>query len=194
MSESGVKFPAQGVKCADCGCCQANVFAGDAAICWACDEGKPCAGREAGARPQVTTRVEEPRAAGVAARAIEEAVLRVVGGEPVRMPAQATMGAEPLDGFIGERKTEREKESGMGVGKFGGATPEDVQRPIVVDPEQPGTASSLLDALKTIDGAAAAEKVQVELTLSEVAAIVGRMDVARRNAFIGAGLRAALLG
>ena len=38
-------FPPDFTKCADCGCCVAKVYAGNAAICWECDEGKPCKGR-----------------------------------------------------------------------------------------------------------------------------------------------------
>lgn len=32
-------FPPQGVKCVDCGCCQADIYAGDEPLCWACDAG-----------------------------------------------------------------------------------------------------------------------------------------------------------
>lgn len=43
---SDTQFPAAGVKCADCGCCQANVFADGVPICWDCDAGKPCGGKD----------------------------------------------------------------------------------------------------------------------------------------------------
>ena len=61
---------------------------------------------------------------------------------------------------------------------------------VQIEPRRPGTASALIDALDKVDG----EKLQIELTMGEVAQIVGRMDAARRNAFISAGLRAVLLG
>ncbi len=47
------------------------------------------------------------KAASLAAKKMLEAELRVVGGEPVLMPPGATMGAEPLEGFIAERKKEK---------------------------------------------------------------------------------------
>lgn len=37
MSET--RFPPQGTKCVDCGCCQANIYADGDPLCWACDAG-----------------------------------------------------------------------------------------------------------------------------------------------------------
>lgn len=34
--------PDAGVLCADCGCCLAQLFAGDDPLCWECDAGEPC--------------------------------------------------------------------------------------------------------------------------------------------------------
>lgn len=34
--------PPAGTLCADCGCCLAELYAGDDPICWACDAGEPC--------------------------------------------------------------------------------------------------------------------------------------------------------
>jgi hypothetical protein len=50
MSET--KFPPAGTMCSDCGCCQANVYAGEDTLCWACD---------AGSHPRVL-RVHKPAA------------------------------------------------------------------------------------------------------------------------------------
>lgn len=35
----GSNFPPAGVRCVDCGCCYANVYAGNDPLCWACDAG-----------------------------------------------------------------------------------------------------------------------------------------------------------
>lgn len=32
-------FPPAGTMCVDCGCCKANIYAGDDPLCWACDAG-----------------------------------------------------------------------------------------------------------------------------------------------------------
>lgn len=40
--------PPEGTRCVDCGCCQAEVYAGNAAICWECDEGVPCRNKTRG--------------------------------------------------------------------------------------------------------------------------------------------------
>jgi hypothetical protein len=67
-------FPAPGTKCADCGRCQADVFAGEDALCFACDAGETCAAKKAAARAPAA-RVEKAHtrvaSAGVtAARAL----------------------------------------------------------------------------------------------------------------------------
>jgi len=53
-------FPPDFTKCADCGCCVAKVYAGNAAICWECDEGKPCKGRGALQLMAILERAEVP--------------------------------------------------------------------------------------------------------------------------------------
>lgn len=52
------------------------------------------------AKASVSADVEEP--------------LRVIGGEAVRMPVRAVMGAEPLDGFIAERASTGNRVQGTG--------------------------------------------------------------------------------
>ena len=37
MSE--MQFPPAGMMCVDCGCCRANIYAGNDPLCWACDAG-----------------------------------------------------------------------------------------------------------------------------------------------------------
>jgi hypothetical protein len=36
---SNQQFPPAGVRCVDCGCCYANIYAGNDPLCWACDAG-----------------------------------------------------------------------------------------------------------------------------------------------------------
>lgn len=51
--------PPAGTLCTDCGCCPAELYAGDDPICWACDAGEPCQGKRKAApspaQPQPTT-------------------------------------------------------------------------------------------------------------------------------------------
>jgi transposase-like protein len=62
-----------------------------------------------------------------------------------------------------------------------------------VDPQRPGTASALLGALAKQDAAAERIKLELDVSLAEVAHIIGRLDVVQRQAFFAAGIRAALL-
>jgi hypothetical protein len=60
MSET--RFPPQGAKCVDCGCCQATVYAGNDPLCWACDAGdhKPKSAAPTTAVKNSPARVEIP--------------------------------------------------------------------------------------------------------------------------------------
>lgn len=64
-------------------------------------------------------------------------------------------------------------------------------RGIDVDPQRPGTAAALIEALQRHDAAVA---IRFEMTPPEVAAVFARLDGEKRQAFLSAGLKAALLG
>jgi hypothetical protein len=51
-----LRFPPQGAKCADCQCCLATVFAGDVPVCWECDLGQTCKGKQPVPAPAVMAR------------------------------------------------------------------------------------------------------------------------------------------
>jgi len=51
-------FPPPGAKCADCDCCDANVYAGNVPLCWACDAGEPCPIRGVVCKPTEATAPE----------------------------------------------------------------------------------------------------------------------------------------
>lgn len=180
----------------------------------------------------------------------EQGPLEIVGGEPVRMPARAQMGAEPLSDFIRERKkgakmrgkraviTEEQrqtiltaplsvsnhelakvtglrygavwkvrKDAGLkstakpGFGKgtaLAGTASERAKKQhaallVGIDPHAPGTAAAMMRAIDKIDGAAAAARVHLELTHGEVARYFEGLDPVQRNAFLAAGMKAALL-
>ena len=53
------EFPIRGTKCGDCECCLADVWSGDVPVCFACDEGIPCKGRQATPAVKVMERVEQ---------------------------------------------------------------------------------------------------------------------------------------
>jgi hypothetical protein len=66
-------------------------------------------------------------------------------------------------------------------------------RRVEIDPQRPGTAAALIDALAKRD-AAGATAVRLELTAGEVALLVGKLNDEQRGAFLAAGLKAAILG
>ena len=72
------------------------------------------------------------------------------------------------------------------------AAPATLQR-VAIDPQQPGTASALIGALARRD-AASTVTVRLELTESEVAALVGKFSDMQRAAFLAGGVKAAILG
>ena len=72
------------------------------------------------------------------------------------------------------------------------ASPNSLQS-VTIDPQRPGTASALIDALARRD-AASAVTVRLEFTESEVAALIGKLSEAQRAAFLAAGVKAAILG
>lgn len=185
------------------------------------------------------------------ARKMQELRPRVIGGELVAMAAGAMMGAEPLGGFIAERRETRgvkvdrrqpaftadqelqlvadaktmnidelaKKHSikqwkvyavlkahgaksvrkPMGTGARKGVKGRALvpaarraaasARAVEIDPGRPGSASALIDALARADD----ERLEIGFTVREVATILGRLDGARRAAFLAAGIKAALL-
>lgn len=96
MSET--RFPPDGVMCVDCGCCQAKVYAGEDALCWACDAGNHPAGKLA----QKTAPVEIPAIRLEPVRKVEvevkeERPVNVQEKKPYRTPDEirAKIAAEP---------------------------------------------------------------------------------------------------
>jgi hypothetical protein len=69
-----------------------------------------------------------------AARKVQQAQLKEIGGELVLMPAGAVMGAEPLEGFIAERRKE-----GKAMPKNNGRIPEEIRLKILA--ELPGVSN-----------------------------------------------------
>lgn len=41
-----LEVPPDGTKCVDCGCCIARIYSGGDPICFECDQGIPCKGRQ----------------------------------------------------------------------------------------------------------------------------------------------------
>jgi hypothetical protein len=64
---------------------------------------------------------------------------------------------------------------------------------VQIDPQRPGTAAALINALSKLDADAERVKVEIELTRVEVAQMLDRLGPQQRDAFLSAGLRAALL-
>ena len=186
---------------------------------------------------------------------LRKAPLKRLYGEPVRMPAMATMGAEMLgqgvasqqvgelaDQQVSEVETRRKMSTASELKALVMAEPMDMpvsevmakhgaskqqiynwryearkkaghipekkfapKKPkatklkssglqrVEVDPQRPGTASSLPGALAKQDAAAERIKIEIELSVAEMAAIVGRLGGTQRQAFFTAGIRAALL-
>jgi hypothetical protein len=62
--------------------------------------------------------------------ALGKVPLRVIGGEPVVMPADASMGAEPLEGFIAERRKQEESEMPRNYGRIS----EEIRKQILSEP------------------------------------------------------------
>ena len=53
-----MNFPPAGTKCADCGKCEAAIYADGSPICWHCDAGEPCPSpRSLSAAPSVPAKV-----------------------------------------------------------------------------------------------------------------------------------------
>jgi hypothetical protein len=53
------EFPPAGTKCVDCGCCLATIYAGGDPVCWECDEGIPCKGKQTSLPAATLQKVEE---------------------------------------------------------------------------------------------------------------------------------------
>jgi hypothetical protein len=66
-------------------------------------------------------------------------------------------------------------------------------RRVEIDPKRNGSAAALIHAFEKIDAGGAAEKISIELSGEEAARVVARMSPLQREAFLSAGLRAALL-
>jgi hypothetical protein len=66
-------------------------------------------------------------------------------------------------------------------------------RPVEIDPERPGSASSLLAACDKVDAAAVRFTIEMTLSQAEIDQVLDRLGPAQRQAFLSAGLRAALL-
>jgi len=49
MTMTPARTPPAGTRCVDCKCCYAVIYAGNAPLCWECDEGKPCKSKTAAA-------------------------------------------------------------------------------------------------------------------------------------------------
>jgi hypothetical protein len=151
----------------------------------------------------------------VANRKAQAAHARVIGGEPVVMPAGATMGAEPLEGFIAERRKKEGnrmrgvklspdgpkcaaegcefvastgkkycskkhawKNSYVPAGQRDKDAPKSSVQPVEIDPQRPGSASSLVNALAKIDAEQLQIKIDIQLTQAEVARVIERLDPA----------------
>jgi hypothetical protein len=46
MSSLVVETPPPGTMCVDCKCCAARIYAATDPVCWECDAGKPCKGKQ----------------------------------------------------------------------------------------------------------------------------------------------------
>jgi hypothetical protein len=81
--------------CADCGCCQAKVYAGDDAICWACDAGQHPTGRIEPSK--VAVDVPPIRLQPAAKFEVREEAVNVKGTSGTRIPDEirAKIVAEP---------------------------------------------------------------------------------------------------
>ena len=66
--------------------------------------------------------------------------------------------------------------------------------PVEIDPQRPGTASSLMGALAKIDQANEKITVSMEVTQAEIVRFVAGLTNDQRTAFMNAGVRAALFG
>src|SRR5665213_716390 len=84
--------------------------------------------RDRGAKKLVKSAVLK----GAASKLQRDAVLRVIGGEPVLMSSRAAMGAEPLDGFIAERRKQESEEMIKPTGRKD-TMPAETQQQLVVD-------------------------------------------------------------
>ena len=72
------------------------------------------------------------------------------------------------------------------------AKPSPPLRPVEIDLERPGNASSMMQALAKIDAAAGVIKIEMDLTQAEIGKFIGSLDAAERAAFLNAGMRAVL--
>jgi len=72
---------------------------------------------------------------------------------------------------------------------------ETTARPVEIDAQRPGTAAALMNALSKVDAGTDQVRVKIEIELSqaEVDRVLARLDTSQRQAFVAAGLRAALL-
>jgi hypothetical protein len=66
---------------------------------------------------------------------------------------------------------------------------------VEIDAQRPGTAAALMSALSKVDAGTDQVRVKIEIELSqaEVDRVLARLDTSQRQAFVAAGLRAALL-
>jgi hypothetical protein len=71
--------------------------------------------------------------------------------------------------------------------------PQSAMIPVEIDPQGPGTAAALIDALAKIDGGEGRVKIELSLTVGEMGRLLERLGDGQRAAFLSAGLRAALL-
>jgi hypothetical protein len=85
------QFPPMGTKCSDCGCCPANVYAGEDALCFACDAGEQCAVKKAAQRTPAARVEKAYTRIGRAGRAAASALRAKTPEAPAPKPAESPL-------------------------------------------------------------------------------------------------------